>query len=88
MVARDQPKPRHGLKRGGTLEITLLNDLPVPTVLNWHGIDGVPAAEPLAALAPGSRRQTLAIPLRHAGTFMCDLRCSAMARRDRRRRGR
>jgi len=65
-----------GLKRGGTLEITLLNDLPVPTVLNWHGIDGVPAAEPLAALtplAPGAR-QTLAIPLRHAGTSMCDLR--------------
>jgi len=64
------------LKRGGTLEITLLNDLPVPTVLNWHGIDGVPAAEPLAAqtpLAPGAK-QTLAIPLRHAGTLMCDLR--------------
>jgi FtsP/CotA-like multicopper oxidase with cupredoxin domain len=65
-----------GLKRGSTLEITLLNDLPVPTVLNWHGIDGVPAAEPLAAqmpLAPGAK-QTLAIPLRHAGTLMCDLR--------------
>jgi len=64
------------LKRGGTLEITLLNDLPVPTVLNWRGIDGVPAAEPLAAqtpLAPGAK-QTLAIPLRHAGTLMCDLR--------------
>jgi FtsP/CotA-like multicopper oxidase with cupredoxin domain len=64
------------LKRGGTLEITLLNDLPVPTVLNWHGIDGVPTAEPLAAqtpLAPGAK-QTLAIPLRHAGTLMCDLR--------------
>jgi FtsP/CotA-like multicopper oxidase with cupredoxin domain len=65
-----------GLKRGGALEITLLNDLPVPTVLSWHGIDGVPAAEPLAAqtpLAPGAK-QTLAIPLRHAGTLMCDLR--------------
>ena len=64
------------LKRGGTLEITLLNDLPVPTVLNWHGIDGVPTAEPLAAqtpLVPGAK-QTFAIPLRHAGTLMCDLR--------------
>src|ERR1700687_5317388 len=64
------------LKRGGTLEITLLNDLPVPTVLNWHGIDGVPTAEPLAAqtpLAPGAK-QTFALPLRHAGTLMCDLR--------------
>src|ERR1700675_4463445 len=63
-------------KRGGTLDITLLNDLPVSTVLNWHGIDGVPAAEPLAALAPlaPGAKQTLSIPLRHAGTFMCDLR--------------
>src|SRR5204862_2821679 len=54
----------------------LLNDLPVSTVLNWHGIDGVPAAEPLAALAPlaPGARQTVAIPLRHAGTLMCDLR--------------
>ncbi len=63
-------------RRGDAVEITLLNDLPVPTVLNWHGIDGVPAAEPLAALtplAPGAR-QTFAIPLRHAGTLMCDLR--------------
>ena len=44
--------------------------------LNWHGIDGVPAAEPLTArlpLAPGSQ-ENLAIPLRHAGTFLCDLR--------------
>jgi len=65
-----------GLKRGDAVEITLLNDLPVPTVLNWHGLDGVPAAEPLAAvtpLAPGAK-QTFAIPLRHAGTLMCDLR--------------
>jgi FtsP/CotA-like multicopper oxidase with cupredoxin domain len=74
----DGPTPDRdaALKRGGMLEITLLNDLPVPAVLNWHGIDGVPAAEPLAALtplAPGAR-QTLAIPLRHAGTLMCDLR--------------
>ena len=63
-------------KRGDAVEVTLLNDLPVPTVLNWHGIDGVAAAEPLAAvapLAPGAR-QTFTIPLRHAGTLMCDLR--------------
>jgi FtsP/CotA-like multicopper oxidase with cupredoxin domain len=53
-----------------------LNDLPVPTVLNWHGIDGIAAAEPLAArppLSPGAR-ETLVIPLRHAGTLMVDLR--------------
>jgi FtsP/CotA-like multicopper oxidase with cupredoxin domain len=65
-----------GLKRGDAVEITLLNDLPVPMVLNWHGLDGVPAAEPLAALAPlaPGAKQTFAIPLRHAGTLMCDLR--------------
>ena len=48
----------------------------MPTVLNWHGIDGVPAAEPLAArapLAPGAK-ETFVVPLRHAGTFLCDLR--------------
>ena len=70
------PTPDLSLKRGDTLELTLLNDLPVPALLNWHGLEGVPAAEPLAAqtpLAPGAK-QTLTIPLRHAGTLMCDLR--------------
>jgi FtsP/CotA-like multicopper oxidase with cupredoxin domain len=68
-----------GFRRGDTLEVTLLNDLPVPTVLNWHGIDGVAAAEPLAArlpLSPGAR-ETLVIPLRQAGTLMVDLRLLA-----------
>jgi FtsP/CotA-like multicopper oxidase with cupredoxin domain len=65
-----------GLKRGDALEVTLENDLPVPAVLNWRGIEGVPAAEPLAARAPVSAgaKETLVIPLRHAGTFMYDLR--------------
>jgi FtsP/CotA-like multicopper oxidase with cupredoxin domain len=63
-------------KRGDELEITLQNQLPVPTVLNWHGIDGVLAAEALAArvpLAPGAN-ETVVVPLRYAGTFLCDLR--------------
>ncbi len=63
-------------KRGDELEITLSNELPVPAVLNWHGLEGVPAAEPLAArtpLAPGAR-ETFLVPLRHAGTLLCDLR--------------
>jgi len=72
------PAPDPGLrfKRGDELAIALQNELPVPTVLNWHGIDGVPAAESLAArplLAPGAQ-ETLVIPLRHSGTFMYDLR--------------
>ena len=45
-------------------------------MLNWRGIDGVPAAEPLAARPPlaAGAKETSAIPLRHAGTFLCDLR--------------
>jgi FtsP/CotA-like multicopper oxidase with cupredoxin domain len=68
--------PDISLKRGDELEITLTNELPVAAALNWRGLDGVPAAEPLAArppLSPGAR-ETFVIPLRHAGTFMCDLR--------------
>jgi len=62
------------LRRGDEIEIELENNLPVPMVLNWVGLDGVPAAEPLAArppLAPGAR-ESLVIPLRHAGTLLCD----------------
>jgi FtsP/CotA-like multicopper oxidase with cupredoxin domain len=70
------PDPGFRFKQGDQLEITLLNELPIPTVLNGHGIDGVPTAEPLAArspLSPGAK-ETLVIPLRHAGTLLCDLR--------------
>src|SRR5437879_2023179 len=70
------PEPGFRFKRGDELEITLQNELPVPTVLNWRGIDGVPAAEPLAArmpLGPGAK-ESFVVPLRSAGTFLCDLR--------------
>ena len=72
------PTPETGLRfrRGDTLEIALGNELPVRATLNWHGIDGVPAAEPLAArapVAPGAK-ETITVQLRHAGTFLCDLR--------------
>ncbi len=63
-------------KRGDAIEVALANQLPVPAALNWRGIDGVPAVEPLVGttpLAPGAK-QTFTIPLRHAGTFLCDLR--------------
>ena len=71
------PAPDHGFrfKRGDELEITLANELPVPVVLNCHGIDGAPAAEPLTArppVLPGAQ-DTFVIPLRHAGTFLCEL---------------
>jgi FtsP/CotA-like multicopper oxidase with cupredoxin domain len=71
--ARD---PALRFRRGDQLEIELLNDLPVPTALNWHGLDGIAAAEPLMARSPlaSGARENLAIPLRHAGTLLCDIR--------------
>ena len=70
------PDPAFRFKRGDALEITLSNELPVPTLLNWHGIDGVPAAEPLVARSPlaPNGKETFMVPLRHAGTFWWDLR--------------
>jgi FtsP/CotA-like multicopper oxidase with cupredoxin domain len=75
-LAGQAPDSGFRFKRGDELEITLANELPVPTVLNWHGMDGFPAAEPLAVrtpVGPGAK-ETFLIPLRQAGTFMCDLR--------------
>jgi len=68
--------PTLRFKRGDAIELTLGNELPVPAALIWRGIDGVPTAEPLAVrkpLAPGAR-ETVLVPLRHAGTFLFDLR--------------
>ena len=62
-------------KRGDRPEITLTNDIPVPIVLNWRGVDGFASAEPLlarSALAP-SASYTLQLPLRDAGTYLCDV---------------
>jgi FtsP/CotA-like multicopper oxidase with cupredoxin domain len=72
------PAPQPGLRfrRGDQLEVTLGNYLPAPVTLNWQGLDGTPATEPLLArpsLAPGGK-DSFVIPLRHAGTFLCDLR--------------
>src|SRR3982074_835969 len=70
------PDPAFRFKRGDALEITLGNELPVSVVLDWHGIDGAPAAEPLVARSPlaPNGTETFMVPLRHAGTFWCDLR--------------
>jgi FtsP/CotA-like multicopper oxidase with cupredoxin domain len=68
--------PTLRFKRGDAIEVTLGNELPVPAALIWRGIDGVPTAEPLAVrkpLAPGAK-ETVLVPLRHAGTFLFDLR--------------
>src|SRR5437899_1422540 len=61
-------------KRGETLDIAFGNELPVQAVLTWRGIDGVPAAEPLTGRPPlaAGGKDALQLPLRHAGTFLCD----------------
>ncbi len=69
-------EPALRFRQGDELDLGLENQLPVPLVLNWRGLDGVAAAEPLLPrppLAPASTENT-AIPLRHAGTLLCDLR--------------
>jgi FtsP/CotA-like multicopper oxidase with cupredoxin domain len=76
LLGSSATEPALHFKRGDELDISFGNELPVPAVLNWRGIDGVAAAEPLTAqapLAPGAR-ETVLVPLRHAGTFLCDLR--------------
>jgi FtsP/CotA-like multicopper oxidase with cupredoxin domain len=58
------------------IDLTLHNGLPAPLVLNWHGIDGVPSIEPVTARRPASPGETdrYSLPLRQAGTFLCDSR--------------
>jgi hypothetical protein len=71
MVAGDvNSGPGLRFKRGDALEITLGNDTAGAGAPNWRGIDGVPAAEPLAG-QPRTRmaQGNLVIPLRRAGTF-------------------
>jgi FtsP/CotA-like multicopper oxidase with cupredoxin domain len=68
--------PAIRVKRGGELDLLLRNDLAAPLALDLHGIDGAGSAEPLAqraAIAPGTEG-TFTVPLRQAGTFLCDAR--------------
>ncbi|WP_298256382.1 multicopper oxidase domain-containing protein [Bradyrhizobium sp.] len=67
----DQP-PR--FKRGERATVTLANDLTAPVALNWRGVDGAATIEPLLGRAPlaPSASETFRLPLRHAGTFLCD----------------
>ncbi len=68
-------RPSSGSSAATPLDVAFANELPLPAVLNWRGLDGVPAAEPLTARAPlaSGARETLQLPLRHAGTLLCDL---------------
>jgi FtsP/CotA-like multicopper oxidase with cupredoxin domain len=67
--------PEAWLDRGEQLDIGFENQLPVPVVLNWPGMDGSPMAEPLAVrapLAPGAQEHST-LSMRQAGTFMGDI---------------
>ncbi|WP_376972519.1 multicopper oxidase family protein [Bradyrhizobium erythrophlei] len=61
-------------KRGDILDVTFTSELPVPTALGFRGLAGVPAAEPLTSRMPlaAGAKDTFQIPLRHAGTLLCD----------------
>ncbi|WP_246801111.1 multicopper oxidase family protein [Bradyrhizobium genosp. L] len=61
-------------KRGETLDVTFANELKLPAALDCRGLDGVPAAEPLISRAPiaTGAKDSFQLPLRHAGTFLCE----------------
>ncbi len=65
--------------KGGQVEVTFRNRLPVAAVPDWRGIDGAALAEPLIArpAVPPGAEATFPLPLRRAGTFFADLRLLA-----------
>lgn len=67
--------PALRFRRGDNLQVEFANDLTVPVGLDWRGIDGVPAIEPLIGrrLLAATGMEKITIPLRHAGTFLCDM---------------
>lgn len=74
--------PEMRFRRGEELQVEFANDLNVVAGLDWRGISGVPAIEPLIGrrlLAPAGWEK-VRIPLRQAGTFLCDL--SLLAAKD------
>jgi FtsP/CotA-like multicopper oxidase with cupredoxin domain len=60
--------------RGEAIELALTNDLPAPLALYCRGFDGAPTVEPLLARPPlaAGAKESFQLPLRHAGTFLCD----------------
>ena len=67
--------PELRFSRGEAVAFDIGNELPVPIALTWRGLDGVAAAAPLTgrpALRAGAR-ESVRIPLRHAGTLFCDM---------------
>ncbi len=76
MLERVGTAGQPAFRRGDTVAVTFQNELPVPAVLNWYGLDGAPDAEPLlprAPVAPGGH-ETITLQLTHTGTLLCDAR--------------
>ncbi|MFL5148701.1 MAG: copper oxidase, partial [Microvirga sp.] len=67
--------PELRFRRGDSLQVEFANELTVPVGLDWRGIDGVPAIELLVGrrLLAAAGWENIRIPLRHAGTFLCDM---------------
>jgi FtsP/CotA-like multicopper oxidase with cupredoxin domain len=72
----DGADPAPAFSRGDEIAVTFRNELPVPAVLNWHGLDGNSTAEPLTMRPPvaAGGSDTFNVALKHAGTLMCDAR--------------
>src|SRR5215475_2937447 len=63
-------------KRGDRIEMALRNDLLAPIALNFRGLDGVSATEPLVArppLSPGASA-TFGVSVQRPGSLVCDIR--------------
>jgi FtsP/CotA-like multicopper oxidase with cupredoxin domain len=67
--------PELRFRRNDIAQFDVSNELPVPMALNWRGLDGVPALSPLATRPPlaAGGKESATIPLRHAGTMLCDI---------------
>lgn len=62
--------------RGDEVDVSVSNQLPVPAILSWRGLDGAASAGPLIGrkpIAPGGG-DSYTLSLRHAGTMVCDAR--------------
>ena len=63
-------EPDLKFKRGDIVDVGWSGFNDHLAMLNWRGIDGAPEVEPLPARLYKVTKQ---MPLRHAGTFLCDL---------------
>src|SRR5262249_6919205 len=45
------PGPEIRVREGDTVQVTLINNLPVPTTIHWHGVNLKPAMDGVAGLS-------------------------------------